>query len=401
MTFDRLVMLLVVVAVLGASYLYFRSYIKKIAAAYNAVLAEHKLGLIELIPLNPFSMELVDALVAAWRHSGFPKDERDYVLSRFNRCSRFQQLNLLAMAFNELGINPDLPGEFWRNVKNPFQAKLESQRHIDAVISTIKFQHGVCVTIPNEPMNIHSWIDGHGESTGNKNGRMTEEQWKRYEQFMESGDLKGAEELLSHHLKYSPDDWNALYVLGVNLRLQERFDESISLLERARELNPHDAHILLALGISKQLVDDLPGSVEMLQTAIQLNPILIEAYNSLGITLRRLGKFNEALDVYNKGIDKLVAQVVQEMEGNRSQYYRDEEVDGELTTYVLPQWSDALIARIKSNITYAIMLNNVGLCLEGLGRLEEAKQKYRDAISFTPANSVYPDPVDSLERLES
>ncbi len=92
---------------------------KKLNAATNALLAEHYLSLIELVGENPFVEELKHGIVSAWHNSGFKNLSEDTVYEQFNQCTRFQQLNIIAMAFNENNINPSLNGEIWREVKNP------------------------------------------------------------------------------------------------------------------------------------------------------------------------------------------------------------------------------------------------------------------------------------------
>ena len=129
----------------------------KHAAATNALLAEHVLGYIEIVPENPFVGELKNAVVQVWRYSGFPNMTVDQVCDRFNSMTRFQQLNFLAMAFNELGHHPMLENESWRPVKNPLLGGLDDPANIEAASIELLSKHGVEVRIPNEVLDIRTW----------------------------------------------------------------------------------------------------------------------------------------------------------------------------------------------------------------------------------------------------
>ncbi len=130
---------------------------KILGAVTNALLAEHYLSLVELVGENPYVNELKSGIVKAWRHSGFPNMEEEDIYTKFNRCTRFEQLNILAMAFNELDDEPMLAGEFWHSVKNPFLPRLDDEQHLKAVRDRLKANHGVDIHIPQERLNISDW----------------------------------------------------------------------------------------------------------------------------------------------------------------------------------------------------------------------------------------------------
>src|SRR5689334_14788178 len=88
-------------------------------AAVNALMAEHGLGLIELVPQNPFAAQLGSAVISVLRLGSRTPFDEDRWKGMFNREKRSTQLNIVAMALNHLGHSPMLPGESWRTVKNP------------------------------------------------------------------------------------------------------------------------------------------------------------------------------------------------------------------------------------------------------------------------------------------
>jgi len=130
---------------------------KKLAAATNALLAEYDIGLIELIPANPFAQELKNAIATVWQVSGFPSTSREEALRDFDSRSRFIQLNIIAMALETMGHQPMLPGEAWQYVRNPFVGGLEDPRYVDLAAGMIKKDHGVDIQISNESLNTSLW----------------------------------------------------------------------------------------------------------------------------------------------------------------------------------------------------------------------------------------------------
>jgi hypothetical protein len=93
-----------------------------VAAATNALLAEHTVRPLAPAAKNPLSTRLREHVVAVYRNAGFPNQTEASIAESFNGASRLEQLNILAMALDRLGISPKLPGEHWLSVKNPFAA---------------------------------------------------------------------------------------------------------------------------------------------------------------------------------------------------------------------------------------------------------------------------------------
>ena len=98
----------------------------------NALLAEHSLSLIELVPENSFARSLNDAIVAVYQNAGFRSLAFEDVVRRFNGETRLVQLNIVAVALKELGHPPILSGAEWIPVINPLVAKAD-QGQIDHV----------------------------------------------------------------------------------------------------------------------------------------------------------------------------------------------------------------------------------------------------------------------------
>lgn len=90
------------------------------AAAFNALLAEHDLGYVELVRENPFAGELKDGIMSALRSGDRTPYDAQYWEKIFNSSSRILQLNFIVYGFNELHMKPMLPGEDWMPIRNPF-----------------------------------------------------------------------------------------------------------------------------------------------------------------------------------------------------------------------------------------------------------------------------------------
>ena len=169
---------------------------KKLAAATNALLAEHILQHVELTPDNPFAKELRDKIVDVWRVSGFPNIEESMVVDSFNRRSRFVQLNIIAMAFNELGHDPMLPNEIWHSVSNPFVPGLDNDAHVQAVVKRIQSNHGIYLQIPSRRFQLKEWGLSKGDSPGDYAKNDHED--AAYTTVRPNGDLEKKGALLEH-----------------------------------------------------------------------------------------------------------------------------------------------------------------------------------------------------------
>lgn len=130
---------------------------KSLNAATNALLAEHLLRRVELVQENQFAKELGEQIINVWRLSGFPNITDSAAIDSFNEESRFVQLNIIAMALNELGHSPHIANEYWQAVSNPLLANLGDDAHISAVSRRLKSNYGEDITIPERQFKLVSW----------------------------------------------------------------------------------------------------------------------------------------------------------------------------------------------------------------------------------------------------
>ena len=122
-------------------------------AARTAILAEHDLGYIELVPENPFAARLRDVIMSAFRAGTKIRFDKETWVAMFNHASRLVQLNFIAMGFNELRERPMLAGEDWQLVQNPMVIRnIESK--LDKAARDIARRHGKMVRLRNSRLAL-------------------------------------------------------------------------------------------------------------------------------------------------------------------------------------------------------------------------------------------------------
>lgn len=125
-------------------------------AAVNALLAEHSLGLTELVPQNPFAAQLKSAVISVLRMGSRTPFDQGHWINIFNHENRTTQLNIVAMALNELGHSPMLFGELWRPVKNPFIIR-DVEGKLDRAAQYIQRRHGEVIRLRSSRLTLEAW----------------------------------------------------------------------------------------------------------------------------------------------------------------------------------------------------------------------------------------------------
>ena len=216
---------------------------------------------------------------------------------------------------------------------------------------------------------------------------------------IQTGRADAALLVLSRHVQDQPRDWYALYLSGVASRALGSLDQAIAFLAKSIAVRPTEASVHLALGIALQLDEQFDSAVDSLLAAIRLKPDLFEAYNSLGLTYKKQGRYKHALETYEQGIERLMASVSAVVHSDESRCYTEEIVDGKRIRTVLPYVLMKTREMLRANPLYAIFTNNVGVCFEEIGQLDEARVHFAEAVELTPDGYNYPDPLLNLRRL--
>ena len=126
------------------------------SAALAALLAEHDLGYIELVPQNPFAKELKEGVISAFRAGDqTPHFDQEWWVGKFNTSSRVVQLNFVALGLNELGHRPMLE-EVWPRVRNPMVLN-NIEKKLDKAAGYIEWRHGKCVRLRESRLSLDDW----------------------------------------------------------------------------------------------------------------------------------------------------------------------------------------------------------------------------------------------------
>jgi hypothetical protein len=120
---------------------------RRIAAANNALFAEHALGFVELTPRNPSAHQLGQQLISTMRRLGTGLANDAALIEDFNGKNRLAQLNLIAMAMIDLKQSAML-GEAWEPA-NTQAAEGPSARAVAAASEAIFTKYGVSITVPD------------------------------------------------------------------------------------------------------------------------------------------------------------------------------------------------------------------------------------------------------------
>lgn len=142
---------------------------------------------------------------------------------------------------------------------------------------------------------------------------------------------------LSRNITHSVFLWTMMGLAFTELR---RFDDAITVFNRALELEPENADILNNIGNALQSHGDVNAAIDAYQRAAKIKPNNAEAYRNMGIAHQKLGWFKDALVFY------------------------------ELAVSFKPD--------------YAACYNDIGNVLQLLGRRVEAVEAYKKALDFQP-----------------
>ena len=154
----------------------------------------------------------------------------------------------------------------------------------------------------------------------------------------------------------------------------------------AIELNPNYADAWYNLGNSLSELGKYDEAIASYDKAIELNPNYTDAWYNLGNSLSKLGKYNEAIASYDKAI---------ELNPN----YTDAWYNLGNSLSELGKYDEALASydkAIELKPAYSLAWNNRGWSLESLKRYDEALKSYKNAIELDPDLEIA---VNNRQRL--
>lgn len=222
-------------------------------------------------------------------------------------------------------------------------------------------------------------------------------------------------------------------------------DRAIKYLSRAAELGPNNAPTFLALGIAYQLRERWKEAVAALRRAIEIDPDCVAAYNSLGLTQKKCGELDKALDAYDWGARVLARRIAKGMQNSAANpilkhreetgtlwmgyafyaatyccaldkqitgvgfptpehaseeertekhaglYWSDAPDNGETCRFFFPNYFNTFRDLLGRDDLYSNLVGNRAVVLELLGKQDEAGQHYAEAHAFSPRNAQVTD----------
>src|SRR5690349_5565869 len=117
------------------------------------------------------------------------------------------------------------------------------------------------------------------------------------------GDLDAAERYLRSAILAGPNDFDALFCLGVVLQARDAQDEAADVLAQAVALRPNDFQARLMLGNSQLAHGNSAAAESCYRNAASIDPSHPAAWVNLGSALRRQGKLIEALAAFERAYE--------------------------------------------------------------------------------------------------
>lgn len=198
-----------------------------------------------------------------------------------------------------------------------------------------------------------------------------------------AGDIAAAERLYRNVLAQTPDQPDALHLLGLTLLAQGIPNEALSLVEKAVGLVPASADYHVTLGTAQQSLGNLESARDSYRRAISLNPMVEGAHNNLGLVLRELGQADDAVDAF-----RCACQATSD---NADAW----------TNYAMALKEAGKLDEAEAAIVHALSLDaNSPAALTQLGALRAKQNRVDEAIdAYHAALAIIPDDAEANDNL--
>ena len=133
-------------------------------------------------------------------------------------------------------------------------------------------------------------------------------------QELNAGQLEAALETFEQLTTIAPDFADAHYHLGLVYYQKTEYQKAIDAFTQTLKLLPRDIDALIRLGLASHKAGDADAiaplvrrtlheqAVKAYQTALEIQPHNVEALNNLGLAYQALGRFGDAIAVYEEGL---------------------------------------------------------------------------------------------------
>lgn len=107
-------------------------------------------------------------------------------------------------------------------------------------------------------------------------------------------------EVLKQELAVNPDNINALIELGDIYFDGNRYQEAISIFNRAEEVDPVNIHVLNDLGILSMSTGNYDAALEKFKTVMDVDPSHIHSLYHIGVIHRIKGDTDKAVETFEQ-----------------------------------------------------------------------------------------------------
>lgn len=117
---------------------------------------------------------------------------------------------------------------------------------------------------------------------------------------LELGEEAQALDVFRDAAKQSPNSFKARYLLGRSALAQENFAEAEESLETARVLDPENIEVQYLIAYVHALQDKIEEAAGELLKILEKRLDFIDAYYDCGVALQLLGRYEEAIEIFEK-----------------------------------------------------------------------------------------------------
>lgn len=209
-------------------------------------------------------------------------------------------------------------------------------------------------------------------------------------------------------IQIDPNDIGLYSMLGNCYEIIGRYDKAEKALLKAKNLiNKSTSQgqivaIYFSLGICYQKTEKFSNAINYFEGILEIQPDHFNAINSLGLTNKKMGNFDAALENYfechrilnHKAIINVFGKVpsLEEASGFKIFLKIGKEADQGV--------HEDIKTELKSNIAFSIILNNIATIYFEWDILDIAQEIFETSIKYIPKGSNYTDPIKQLSNLK-
>lgn len=200
--------------------------------------------------------------------------------------------------------------------------------------------------------------------------------------YRENNKLRQAEQVFARAIEQQPNYWRGYMSMGALLFSAGRFQEAEPYYRRITELMPDNAQALNDLGATYYLQGEFEQAARVWERSLAVEPTAL-AYSNAGSALFFLGRFREAVDMYQKAVE-FAPEDFQNWGSLGDAYRYMDDASRELAA---PMYSNALklgSERLRVNPQDAMTLSLVAYYEAALGNREAALQQSAKAVALAP-----------------